>query len=207
MSDRVTKWLHICVMGMLMAAASVDLVAKETKVLPKGMTPEKLEKSVIRKFAYINKRLLSESSVKKIESSGNAEAVSIVNEALLIRNRVAIQINNKEYETAYFELKELNALMSKALKLSRSGARLAKKIKDEMEHAKVVNDTYIHRAKKRASSIKGNSEASTLYNEAMKKRVAAKRDRGKGKYIVATNSYMESTSLLKKAIRMVKNAE
>ncbi|MCF6280641.1 MAG: hypothetical protein L3J28_00270 [Candidatus Polarisedimenticolaceae bacterium] len=181
-----------------------DLAAKESDVLPKGMTPKKLLKSVTRKYAYINKRLMSESVLEKIKASGNQKAISNISEAQQVRDRIAIQINNKEYKNAYFELKRLNSLMSKALKLSRSGERKIKQLKNDMESAKIVNDTYIARARKRDISVNSGSEAFTIYKEAMKRRVEASKQKKAKKYKAATTSYKESTRLLKESIKKAK---
>jgi len=207
MNARLFKWATACLISLSLFVAFGDLAAKEADVLPKGMTPKKLLKSVTRKYAYINKRLMSESALKKIKSSGNEKAISHVNEALLIRDRIAIQINNKEYKTAYFELKKLNVAMSKALKLSRSGVRKLTELKNEMESAKIINDTYINRARKRDISVNSGSEAFTIYKTAMKKRVEASKQRKAKKYSAATMSYKKSTRLLKQSIKKAKKAE
>lgn len=207
MNFKVINWLHICVIGFYITVAFSDLAAKESDILPKGMTPEKLVKSVTRKYAYINKRLMSESALEKIRLSGNKEALSIVNKAELLRDDVGRQIEKKAYKKAYFELKELNVLMSKAMKLSRSGQREAKKIKDEMESAKIINDTYIERAKKREISVNSGSDAFHLYSDAMKVRHKASKESEANNYKAATISYKESTAILKKAIKKADASE
>lgn len=207
MNTKMFKWVSVCLLSLFLAVVIGDLAAKESDVLPKGMTPKKLLKSVTKKYAYINKRLMSESTLNKIKSAGNEKAISKVNEALLIRDRVAIQINNEEYKRAYFELKKLNALMGKALKLSRSGVRKVTEIKNEMESAKIINDTYINRARKRDISVDSGSEAFAIYKEAMKRRVEASKQKKAKKYGVAITSYKESTRLLKQSIKKAKKAE
>ncbi len=207
MNTKMFKWVCVCLLSLFLAVVVGNLAAKESDVLPKGMTPKKLLKSVTRKYAYINKRLMSESTLNKIKSSGNEKAISKVNEALLIRDRVAIQINNKEYKRAYFGLKELNALMGKALKLSRSGARKVTEIKNEMESAKIINDTYINRARKRDISVDSGSEAFAIYKEAMKRRVEASKQKKAKKYGAAITSYKASTRLLQQSIKKAKKTE
>lgn len=204
MNVRFFKWVHICFISLFLMVSIGDLAAKESDVLPKGMTAKKLLKSVTRKYAYINKRLMSESALEKIKASGNQKAISNINEALQVRDRVAIQINNKEYKTAYFELKRLNSLMGEALKLSRSGERKVKQLKNDMESAKIVNDTYIARARKRDISVNSGSDAFSIYKEAMKRRVEASKQRKDKKYKAATTSYKESTRLLKESIKKAK---
>ncbi len=207
MNAGLLKWAAACLLNLFLMVAFGNLVAEEADLLPKGMTPKKLLKSVTRTYAYINKRLMSESALKKIKSSGNEKAISHVNEALLIRDRIAIQINNREYKTAYFELKKLNTAMGKALKLSRSGVREIIELKNEMESAKIINDTYINRARKRDISVDSGSEAFAIYKAAMKKRVEASKQRKAKKYGVATTSYKESTRLLKQSIKKAKKTE
>ena len=207
MNYKVIKWLHICVVSLFFTAAISDLAAKESDLLPKGMTPQKLVKSVNRKYAYINKRLMSESALKKIKLSGNKEAISLIKEAQLIRDNAGKLIEKKAYKKAYFELKELNAKMSKALKLSRSGARQEKKLKDAMHSAEIINDTYVERAKKRDISVNSSSEAFAIYKDAIKMRVKASKERKAKRYLAAIESYKNSTNLLKKAIRNAKKPE
>jgi hypothetical protein len=207
MNARLFKWLTACLLSLSLIVAFGDLAAKESNILPKGMTAKKLPKSVTRKYAYINKRLMSEIALKKIKSSGNEKAISYVNEALQVRDRVAIQINNKEYKSAYFELKKLNSLMGKALKLSRSGTRKLTEVKNEMESAKIINDTYINSARKRDITVNSGSEAFEIYKEAMKNRVEASKQRKEKKYAAASTSYKKSTRLLKQAIKKAKKAE
>ena len=93
MNFRFFKWVHICLISLFLMVSIGDLAAKESDVLPKGMTPKKLLKSVTRKYAYINKRLMSKSALEKIKASGNQKAISNIDEALQVRDRAPGRAN------------------------------------------------------------------------------------------------------------------
>ncbi len=173
----------------------------QERTLPKKMTPAKLVKSVHRQLKYIDTRLLSGKSADKILNSGNDKAISILKESKKTRDLIAEQIKKGEMEASYWALKDLGKQISNALKLVRAKSVNAKKIKDDLDGARIISDAYEERARQRGiHGDDGSKDALGLYNQAVKKRKEAHKLEREKNYRKATVSYLGSTELLKKAI-------
>ena len=196
--------LAVCFACVLLLFSGVTSLAAGEKELPPGMTPEKLEKTVKRRFEYIDKRLLSGKSAQSIEESGNPQAVEILWQSRKSRDEIAGWIAQGEFERAYWGLQELARAMKEALQLSRARQRDAKKLKDDMDSARVVNDAYFELARKRGIAEAGG-EVAALVEQARKVRAEADELRSKGDYAGATERFLSSTTLLKKAASLFRS--
>jgi len=195
--------LIACALFLLLFADGRSLTAAEAGSggVPPDMTPEKLEKEVQRRFKYIEQRLLSGRSARTIEESGNARAMEILRRSKERMGTISQWISEGRLEDAYLALRELGRSMREALQLARAKERSEKKVRDGMEEAKVVNDAYFERVKKRgATSAKGDIKI--LIDKAKKARARADLERKRGDYVTARVSYEESTRLLKDAISL-----
>ncbi len=200
--------LFACALFLLLLADGRSLIAAEAGSggVPPDMTPEKLEKEVQRRFKYIDQRLLSGRSARAIEESGNARAIEILRRSKERMGEISQWISEGRLEDAYLALRELGRSMREALQLARAKERSEKKVRDGMEEAKVVNDAYFERVKKRgATSAQG--EIKDLINRAKKARVRADMERKRGDYVTARVSYEESTRLLKEAISLFREGK
>ena len=200
--------LFACALFLLLLADGRLLIAAEAGSggVPPDMTPEKLEKEVQRRFKYIDQRLLSGRSARAIEESGNARAIEILRRSKERMGEISQWISEGRLEDAYLALRELGRSMREALQLARAKERSEKKVRDGMEEAKVVNDAYFERVKKRgATSAQG--EIKDLINRAKKARVRADMERKRGDYVTARVSYEESTRLLKEAISLFREGK
>ncbi|HEC15607.1 MAG TPA: hypothetical protein ENI99_03400 [Sedimenticola sp.] len=200
----IGRWL-LPMMGVAFLMGSAGLCADEQKGLPKGMTPEKLERSVNKTLRYIDKRLLSGKSAGKIEASGSAEAVALLRRSREERDKIAEQIDRGQYEEAYWALKELNKSLKKAMRLSRAKERAAREAGNRLESARAISDAYYERARKRGIGRgAGGDEAFALYRQAEQRRIQARSLEGDEDPVSAAAAYEGSTELLQKAIALAR---
>lgn len=192
----IRRQLSLSVIGLIFFFNSNTLCAEKINTSTPEMTQQKLEKTVVRQFDYIDKRLLSGTSAQKIIESRNTEAIEILERARESKDEIAKQIKDGKYKKAIFALRKLNVSINKAIKMSRSKDKSVKKIKDDMESAHIINDTYFARAKKWGID-KGDAgeDAQTLIEKAVEKRNQAEQD-----FKAALEGFHASTELLKKAV-------
>jgi len=191
------KILALSLIGSIFLLNSNFIFAKDNNdTLVPDMTQEDLEKTVTRQFSYIDKRLLSGTNAQNIINSRNTDAIKALEQGKESRDTIAKQIANGQYKEAFIALRELNASLKEAIKISRAKDQAVKKIKDTMESAHIINDTYFARAKKWGlDKGDGGEEAQTLIKQAMEKRDKAEQD-----FKAASDGFHASTELLKKAI-------
>ncbi|MES0328172.1 MAG: hypothetical protein ABUK13_08275 [Gammaproteobacteria bacterium] len=192
----IRRQLVLGVIGAIFFFICNTLFAENTSTTTPEMTQQKLERSVIRQFDYIDKRLLSGTNTQTIIESRNTEAIEILERARASKDEIAKQIKDREYKNAILALRKLNTAINKAIKMSRSEDKAVKKIKDDMETAHIINDSFFARAKKWGID-KGDTgeEAQTLIQKAVKKRSQAEQD-----FKAALDGFHASTRLLKKAV-------
>ncbi|GEM_PF-2247275 len=193
--------LRCLTITLFLFSCTAPLAFAQERTLPKKMTPAKLEKSVHRQLKYIDKRLLAGKSAEQILNSGNDKAISILNESKKTRDLIAKQIEKGEIEAAYWTLKDLGNSLRSAAKLVRAKGLSAKKIKDDLDSARIKSDAYQERAKQRSiHDGNGGEDAHKLYKQAIEKRKEASLLEKNKKYKDATAIYLSSMELLKKAI-------
>lgn len=192
----IGKQLTFNAIGLIFLFSSNVLLAEEKNDSIPEMSQEKLERIVIRQFNYIDQRLLKGTSAQKIIESRNAEAIKILELARKSKDEIAKQISDEEYRDAFLALRKLNTSIKKAIKISRAKDKAIKKIKDDMESAHIINETYFARAKKWGID-KGDAgeEALALIKQAIERRARAEQD-----FKAASDGFHESTELLKKAV-------
>jgi len=178
--------------------------AKEPAI-PEGMTGEQLEKAVIRRADYINNRLLSDETTKEIQASGNQKAISILKQVMIDKKKVDELIKKRKFRDAFIALHHLNNSIMESIKLITAKERGEKKIKDDLETARVSNDAYISLAIKRdlEGGVAGR-EGIELFKKAKETRTEAVRYQEEEKFSKALDSYNKSNRLLKKAIALAK---
>ena len=197
----MNKMLRCLTIALFLFSCTAPLVFAQERTLPKKMTPAKLVKSVHRQFKYIDKRLLSGKNADQILNSGNDKAISILNESKKARDLIARQIEKGEMEAAYWALKDLGSSLRSAAKLVRAKELSAKKIKNDLDSARIKSDAFEERAKQRSiHDGNGGKEAHELYIRAIKKRKEASQLEKNNKYKESTAAYLSSAQLLKKAI-------
>ncbi len=185
--------------------SSSKINKEEKRVLPKGMTPEKLKKSVIRQFKYIDTRQLSDKSHQKIKDSQNSEAITIFNRGRKRINTIASKIDEEQYEEAYWALQKLASSLKDAMKLALAKKTEAKNDKNEMDSARITSDAYLERARQRGiHEGKGGAEALELFKRAEAERTDAINAQSKEQYKWASKGYQLSTEFLKKSITSAK---
>ncbi len=195
-------------LGQLVFLVSYPAEAETVDDYLSTMSKEKLERTINRQFQYINKRLLSKKVVGKIENSKNDEAINLLNKARRMRNDIEVQIEAGEYKNAYKSLQKLNNFLSEAMKISRARERATKKILDELEQARIVNDAYFERIRKRfINKIDVNDRIRSLYKNAQTNKAEADKAKLTNEYRKATIRFQESTELLKKMIVMIRKLE
>jgi len=181
--------------------SSSKINKEEKRALPKGMTPEKLKKSVIRQFKYIDTRQLSDKSAQKIKDSGNSEAITIFDRGRKRINTIANKIDEEQYEEAYWALKKLASSLKHAMKLALAKKTEAKNNKNEMDSARITNDAYLERAKQRGiHEGKGGTEALELFKNAESERSDAAKAESEEQFKWASKAYQLSTEFLKKSV-------
>lgn len=192
----IRRQLVLGVIGLIFFFNSNTLCAEKTNTSTPKMTQQKLERTVIRQFYYIDKQLLSGTSAQKIIESRNTEAIEILGRARENKDEIAKQIKDGKYKAAILALRKLNISINKAIKMSRSKDKEMHEINDDMESAHIINDTYFARAKKWGID-KGDAgdEAQTLIEKAVEKRNQAEQD-----FEAASEGFHASTELLKKAV-------
>jgi len=190
------KHLTLNAIGLFLLFSSNTLLAEEKNNSVPEMSQEKLERMVIRQFNYIDQRLLKGTSAQKIMESRNTEAIKILELARKSKDDIAELIDDKNYRDAYLALRKLNTSIKKAIKISHAKDKVVKKIKDDMESAHIINDTYLARAKKWGID-KGDAgeEALAFIKQAIERRTKAEQD-----FKAASDGFHESTELLKKAV-------
>ncbi len=202
-ANKKQQLLLACCVLFFLSFLEVRLVAGGDSPLgvPPDMTQEKLEKEVPRRFRYIETRLLSGRSAKIIEASGNAQAMEILRHSKGRMPEVEAWISEGRLGEAYVALQEIARSMREALQLARARERGVKKLKDEMEETRVVNQAYFERAMKRGVNSAGG-EIRKLMQQAQKARAEAEIMRERLDYKGAKDSFGRSTQLLKKAITL-----
>ncbi|MDH5572362.1 MAG: hypothetical protein OEY89_11390 [Gammaproteobacteria bacterium] len=208
MKIKVVKWFSLSMLSMVLLINCNIVYAESVDDYSSTMSREKFEKTINRQFQYINERLLSEKTTGGIANSNNEEAVELLKKAIEIRDEIAKQIEENKYEEAYNSLQKINSFLSDALKISRSKERLEKKIIDDMEHSRIVNDAYLERVKKRfVGKYTDDSKAIEHYKNAIIIRDKADKAKLRKEYQTAIDNYHESTELLKIMISLVKKAD
>ena len=181
--------------------SSSKINKEEKRALPKGMTPKKLKKSVIRQFKYIDTRQLSDKNAQKIKDSQNSEAITLFARGQKRLNTIANKIDEEKYEEAYWDLQDLARSLKDAMKLAQAKETEAKNDKNEMESARITSDAYLERAKQRGiHEGKGGTEALDLFKSAENERTDAINAQSKEQYKWASKGYQLSTEFLKKSI-------
>ena len=174
---------------------------EEKRALPKGMTPAKLKKSVIRQFKYIDTRQLSEKNAQIIKDSQNSEAINILARSRKRINTIANKIDGQQYEEAYWQLKDVSRSLKDAMKLAQAKKTDTKNKKNEMDSARISSDAYLERAKQRGiHEGKGGNEALELFKRAESERVDAIDAESKEQYKWASKAYRLSTEILRQSI-------
>jgi len=197
----IRKWMIVSIIGAFFFAGTSGLYAAASRALPKGMTPEKLERSVVRMLDYVDTRLLNGKSAKKIEDSENYEAIARLYRCREDRDLIAAWINQGQFEDAYWALKDLNKILKGAMAMSRAQERAAKKAKDKIDAARAISDAYFVRAKQRGiHKGNGGKEALELFISAQERRLNAQDLHADKDYQAATAAFERSIKLLKKAI-------
>jgi len=191
-------FLLLLVEGQISFAAEAD-----TAALP-GMTPEKLEKEVQRRFDYVDRRLLSGRLAKTIEESDNIQARAILQRSREKMPQISEWIAEGKLQDAYSALQELSRAMRTALQLVRARERGVKKLKDEMDEARIINDAYFERVKKRGA-MEAMGEVRALIERAQEVRMEAEKRQGQNDYQEAKNLFDQSTQLLKKAVSLFRS--
>jgi len=178
---------------------------EEKRKLPKGMTPKKLKKSVIRQFKYIDTRQLSEKNSQIIKDSQNSEAIKIFARGHKRINTIANKIDNEKYEESYWELRDLARSLKDAMKLAQAKKTRARNNRNEMESARITNDAYLERAKKRGiNEGKGGPEALEFFKRAKSERIDAIDAASKEQYKWASKAYQLSTEFLRRSVTLAK---
>ncbi len=172
--------------------------------LSPDMTQEKLEKTVKRKFQYIDKRLLSGKSAEAIEESGNQQAIDILQSSRDSRDQIADWISHGQFENAYGALKKLGHSMRQAMQLTRAKEVSAKKIKNAMDSARIANDTYFELIKKRGDTNAGRKTI-VMIEQAHEARTKADELQNNNDFQKATEYYLASTKLLKNAVATLRD--
>jgi hypothetical protein len=193
--------VFVGILGVFFFLGTSGLYAGESKLLPKGMTPEKLETSVVRTLNYMDKRLLSGKSAKKIEVSKNREAIARLKDSREERKKIGVWVKQGQFEEAYWALKGLNLVLREAIVMSRAKERAAKKAKDSIDSARGISNAFYSRAKQRGIH-KGNAgkQALGLLVAAVEKRTKAQALEADKDYDAASTVFQKSTKMLKKAI-------
>jgi len=174
---------------------------EEKRALPKGMTPAKLKKSVIRQFKYIDTRQLSDKNAQKIKDSENSEAITIFARGRKRINTIANKIDEAQYEEAYWALQKLARSLKDAMKLAQAKETEAKNDKNEMDSARITSDAYLERAKQRGiHEGKGGTQALELFKRAETERIDAIDAESKEQYKWASKAYQLSTEFLRKSV-------
>ncbi len=187
-----------CLAMMLLGVSASGIGVSASGEIPEGMSQTRLEKTVKRRFDYIDKRLLSGKSARTIEESGNRQAIEILNQSRRRRDEIADLIAREEFQEAYRGLQELAHRLKDALQLARARQRGAKKLKDDMESARVVNDAYFELVRKRGISSAAD-DVGELLRQARQARSNADELLEKSDYDAARKQFVISTDLLKKA--------
>ncbi len=181
--------------------SSSKINKEEKRTLPKGMTPEKLKKSVIRQFKYIDTRQLSDKNAQKVKDSENSEAITIFARGRKRINTIANKIDEEQYEEAYWALQKLARSLKDAMKLAQAKKAEARNDKNEMDSARITSDAYLERAKQRGiHEGKGGTQALELFKRAETERIDAIDAESKEQYKWASKAYQLSTEFLRKSV-------
>ena len=193
--------MFVSVIGALLFMGTSGLYAEESRVLPKGMTPEKLEASVVKMLNYVDQRLLNGKNAKKIEASENYEAIARLYRSREDMDMIGAWVKQGQFEEAYWALKDLNVVLKDAMKMSWVEEREAKEVKDRLDSACAISDAYYVRAKQRGIH-KGDrgDQALDLLISAQERRIRAQALAADKDYKEAAAVYQKSTELLRKSI-------
>ena len=154
-----------------------------------------------RQFKYINTRLLSGKSAKKIKESKNQKAIAILEHGRKTIGDIAAQIDQGKHEEAYWAMQELASSLKEAMALSRTKERTAETIADELETAIAVSDAYLERARQRGIE-KGDAglHALDLYRRAEKERADGVEMKAQRNFKCASKAYQLSSEFLMRSI-------
>ena len=197
----IRKWMFVSVIGAFLFMGTSGLYAEESRVLPKGMTPAKLEASVVKMLNYVDQRLLNGKNAKKIETSENYEAIARLQRSREDMDMIAAWVKQGQFEEAYWALKDMNVVLKDAMKMSWVEERAAKEVKDRLDSACAISDAYYVRAKQRSiHKGRGGDKALDLMISAQERRIRAQALAADKDYKEAAAVYQKSTELLRKSI-------
>ena len=194
----IRSQLALAVTGLIFFFNSNAVFADDAYIHTKPeMTPERLERQVIRQFKYINARLHEHSATAhNIEESGNNEAIALFHQAREDMDKIAEQINHKQYTDAIPAIKKINVSIKNIMKMIRAKKLAIRSLKNDMESAQIANDAYIERANKwKLGQGNGGEKAHALTKEAVETRTHAEQNLKQ-----AIENFNKSTELLKKAV-------
>ncbi len=182
-----------------------SLMAETGSGVPPGMTQEQLEKEVQRRFSYVKERLLAGRLAKAIEEGDSLQAKAIFEQSKERMAEIEQWIREGRLPDAYVALQEVSRAMRKASQLARARERKAKRLRDELEEARIVNDAYFERVQKRGAT-RVTGEVADLIEEARKEREKGVNMMEAGEHLKARTAFESSTRLLKKAMALFKES-
>ena len=197
------KWVLIAIISLFSILGSNGLYAEVSSIKTKNTMSGSLGDSVdkiVQIISYVDTRLLSDENVKRIEESGNYEAIAILHRSLNDRELIDAQINQGRFDEAYIAMRAIGNRIAHSIKLSWANERVLKEEMNRIESERIISDAYFNRVKQMGIFGEDASEqAIVLYRNAQEIRLGAQSLMDRKDYKTAAMAFKHSTKLLKKA--------
>jgi len=147
------KWVFAVAVCLLTVLGSNGLYAEVPSVKAKSMILTPLAESVdkvVQIMIFVDTRLLSEENIKRIEESGNYEAIAALHRSLSDRELIGAQINQGRFEEAYVAMQVILDRIAVLTKLSWVNEYMFQKTQGQVNNEHLIGDAYFKRAQQNA---------------------------------------------------------
>ena len=147
------KWVLAIAVCLLTVLGGNGIYAEEPSAKTKSVVAKPLAESVnkiVQIMIYVDTRLLSEENIKRIEESGNYEAIAVLHRSLSDRELIGAQINQGRFEEAYMAMQGIVDRIAILTKLSWANEYMFQKTQGQIDSEHLIGDAYFKRAQQSA---------------------------------------------------------
>ncbi len=105
---------------------------------------------IVQIMVYVDTSLLSAENIKRVEATGNYEAIAVLHRSISDRDLIEAQINQGRFEEAYIAMKAIEDRISALIKLSWLNEYKFQKTRNLNESDFAVSDVYFKYAQRNA---------------------------------------------------------
>jgi len=147
------KRVFLIVIGLFCILGSNGIFAGSSAVKMGGVKSPSLGESVdkiVQIMIHVDTNLLSTENIKRVEATGNYEAIAALHRSISDRDLIGAEINQGRFEEAYAAMKVIENRISALIKLSWVNEYKLQKTPSLIESELAINDAYLSRVQEDA---------------------------------------------------------